>query len=105
MYESTAILRGDPVAHYDEYGNELLTYETTAVYVKPRSVYASEYYAAAQLGLHPSIVLTIGNRADYADQKQIEYAGKVYEVIRADWKSGRESIDLTLAERIGNHGS
>lgn len=99
MYEATAKLRGEPIASYDEYGNEILTYETAEVYVKPRSVYTSEFYQAAQLGLKPSIVLELGNRIDYADQKQVEYGGKVYEVIRADWRNGREGVSLTLAER------
>lgn len=99
MYEGTAILRGEPIAQYDEYGNELLTYETAEVFVKPRSVYATEFYQAAQLGIRPTIVLELTNRADYADQKQIEYGGKVYEVIRADWKNGGEGVALTLAER------
>lgn len=100
MYEGAAILRGDPVATYDEYGNERLTHDETVVYVKPRSVYASEFYAAAQLGIRPSLVLELGNRADYDGQKQLEYNGTVYEVVRADWKNGREGISLTLAERI-----
>lgn len=102
MYEGTAILKGEPRATYDEYGNEIIVYDEQSVYVKPRSVYASEFYAAAQIGLHPSIVLEMGNRADYNGQKMIEYEGKVYDVVRADWKNGREGISLTLAERIGN---
>lgn len=104
MYESTATLLGDPESTYDEYGNESITYEETDVFVKPRSVYASEFYAAAQLGIQPSVVLILSNRADYSGQKLVEYEGKVYEVIRADWTNGRDAISLTLAERIGTHG-
>lgn len=102
MYEGTAILKGEPRTSFDEYGNEIVTYDEQSVYVKPRSVYASEFYAAAQIGLHPSIVLEMGNRIDYNGQKMVEYEGKVYDVVRADWKNGREGISLTLAERIGN---
>lgn len=100
MYEGTAILKGDPVATFDEYGNEILDRLNTTVFVKPRSVYASEFYSAAQLGLHPSIVLKIGNKADYTGQKIVEYEGKDYDVIRTDWRNGADSIELTLAERI-----
>lgn len=102
MYEGTAILKGEPRTSFDEYGNEIVTYDEQSVYVKPRSVYASEFYAAAQIGLHPSIVLEMGNRIDYNGQKMVEYEGKAYDVVRADWKNGREGISLTLAERIGN---
>lgn len=102
MYEGTAILKGEPRTTFDEYGNEIVTYDEQSVYVKPRSVYASEFYAAAQIGLHPSIVLEMGNRADYRGEKLCDYEGKTYEVVRADWKNGREGISLTLAERTGN---
>lgn len=104
MYEGAAVLYGDPIATKDEYLNEIIDYEKTTVYVKPRSVYASEFYAAAQLGIHPSIVLELGNRADYDGQKVIEYEGVKYDVIRADWRNGSEGISLTLAERIGKNG-
>lgn len=104
MYEDVATLLGDPIVSYDEYGNETLDYDKRTVYVKPRSVYASEFYSAAQLGITPSIVLTISNRADYGGQKLVKYKDVVYEVIRADWSNGRDAISLTLAERIGSHG-
>lgn len=103
MYEGIAILKGDPVACYDEYGNETIKHSETTVFVKPRSVYASEFYAAAQIGITPSIVLVIANRADYDGQKLVEYNGVNYEVVRADWVNGRDSISLTLAERIADN--
>lgn len=101
MYEGIAQLLSEPLATYDADGNEHIDYTRQTVYVTPRSVYASEFYSAAQLGIHPSIVLTIANRADYGDQKMIEYEGKVYDVVRADWTNGGDSISLTLEERIG----
>lgn len=103
MYESTAILKSEPAATYDEYGNEVLTYSETEVFVKPRSVYASEFYSAAHLGITPAIVLVLSNRADYDGQKMVEYDGKLYDVVRADWANGSEAVSLTLAERIGNN--
>ena len=103
MYEGIAILKGEPIASYDEYGNEKTDHNKTTVFVKPRSVYASEFYNAAQIGITPSIVLTIANRADYNGQKIVEYEGKDYEVVRADWVNGRDSISLTLAERIADN--
>lgn len=103
MYEGIAILKSDPVASYDEYGNEVLTYTEKEVYVKPRSVYASEFYSAATLGITPSIVLVLSNRSEYDNQKLIDYEGKTYEVVRADWANKSESVALTLAERIGDN--
>ena len=81
MYEGIAQLLSEPLATYDADGNEHIDYTRQTVYVTPRSVYASEFYSAAQLGIHPSIVLTIANRADYGDQKMIEYEGKEYLVL------------------------
>ena len=101
MWEDIAILKGDPTASYDEYGNEELTYSETTVFVRSRSVYQQEFYNAAQLGIRPSIVLILSNRADYNGEKLIEYQGVLYDVIRADWRNGRDALELTLAERVG----
>lgn len=102
MYESTAILKGKPVSTYDQYGNESFSYTDVVVYVRSRSVYASEYYNAAQVGLHPTIVLELTNREDYHGEKLVKYEGVLYDVVRADWSNGRDRLSLTLAERIGN---
>lgn len=102
MYENIAILKRNPVATYDQYGNEKLTYTEVTVFVKSRSVYSAEFYNAEQVGIHPTIVLDIANRADYHGEKLVEYEGVTYDVIRADWRNGRDKVSLTLAERIGN---
>lgn len=104
MYEDLAILKSNPTATYDDYGNEVTTYFERTVFVKTRSVYQSEFYNAAHLGIQPSIVLTISNRADYHGEKLVEFHGRDFDVIRADWSNGRDAISLTLAERIGNDG-
>lgn len=69
MWEDVATLKGEPVATYDEYGNERLTYTDTTVYVQSRSVYQQEFYNAAQLGLRPSLVLILSNRMDYSGKR------------------------------------
>ena len=102
MWEDVAVLKGNPTATYDEYGNEQLSYTETTVYVQSRSVYQQEFYNAAQLGIRPSIVLILSNRLDYNGEKLVEFRGVTYDVIRADWKNGKDSLNLTLAERIGN---
>ena len=100
MWEDVATLKGEPVATYDEYGNEILTYTDTTVYVQSRSVYQQEFYNAAQFGLRPSLVLILSNRMDYSGQKIVEYQNTLYDVIRADRKNGHDSLSLTLAERL-----
>lgn len=102
MYDSIATLKGSPTASYDGYGNEVLTYEERPVYVLPRGVYHSEFYSAAQVGLHPSITFEISNKADYNGEKLITWEGKDYEVIRADWTAQRDTIALICEERVAN---
>lgn len=102
MYDSVATLKGNPTTTFDEYGNELVSYTDNTVYVMPRSVYQSEFYNAAQNNMHPSISFVIANRADYNDETLIEWNGKLYNIIRADWSAQRDSIVLVCEERIGN---
>lgn len=104
MYDSIAILKSNPQTSFDEYGNEMITYTDQQVYVMPRSVYQSEFYNAGQLGLQPSITLTLTNRADYNGEKLLEFEGKLYNVIRPDWTAQRDSISLVCEERIGEDG-
>lgn len=102
MYDNVATLKSVSRTEYDEHGNELLTYSDRLVYVLPRSVYNSEFYNAAQVGLHPSLVLTMNNRADYQGEKLVEFEGQLYDVIRTDWTAQRDGIALTLQRRVGN---
>jgi hypothetical protein len=68
----------------------------------PRSVYNSEFYNAAQAGLHPSITLFLTNKMDYEGETLVEYEGKLYDVIRTDWNAQRDGISLILQETIKN---
>lgn len=102
MYDSVAILKGSPVKSSDEWGNEVITYTDKTVFVQPRGVYSSEFYNAAQAGLHPSVTFVIANKADYAGEKLIEWDGKPYNVIRVDWNAQRDSISLICEERVHN---
>lgn len=103
MYDSIATLKGEPTSTYDEYGNEVITYKDTQVYVMPKGVYQAEYYNAGQLGLHPSITFVLANKADYNGEKLIEWNGVYYDVIRTDWTAQRDSISLICEERIGKY--
>jgi len=102
MYDSIAILKAYGEPEYDGYGNEFIPEISTTVFVQPRSVYQSEFYNAAQLGLKPSITLYLSNRADYEGQKVLSFEGKDYNVIRADWNAQRDGISLVCEERVNN---
>lgn len=102
MYDSVAVLRGTPQVQYDDYGNEVVTYTDRTVFVQPRSVYRSEFYEAAQTGLHPSITFELTNRADYNGERLIEWNGTLYNVIRTNWFAQRDAITLVCEERVQN---
>lgn len=102
MYDSVATLKGVPVSTYDEYGNEVTTYTDKTVYVQPRGVFHSEFYDAAQAGLHPSVTFVLTNKADYNGEKLIEWDGQLYNVIRVDWTAQRDGISLICEERVAN---
>lgn len=102
MYDSIATLKSVSTSSYESYGNETIVYSNKDVYVQPRSVYQSEFYNASQTGLHPSITFTLTNRADYDGERLIEWNGKLYNVIRADWSAQRDAINLICEERVEN---
>lgn len=102
MYDDVATLISYGASTFDEYGNESIVTDKRDVFVRPRGVYQSEYYNAAQLGMKPSITLEIANREDYQEEKVLEYQGRVYTVIRVDWTAQRDRISLVCEERTNN---
>lgn len=100
MYDSIATLYKDGTKTYDTYGNETITRTERDVFVYARGVYNSEFYNAAQAGLHPSITLVLANKADYEGETLVGFEGKMYDVIRTDWTAQRDSMSLVLQERI-----
>ena len=102
MYDDVATLISYGESTFDDYGNESIETKKTDVFVQPRGVYQSEFYNAAQLGLKPSITLVISNRADYNDEKVVEFHSKFYTVIRVDWNAQRDSVALICEEKTNN---
>lgn len=102
MYDSIATLKGEPMVTYDEYGNDVITYSDSEVFVMPQGVYRAEYYNAAQTGIHPSITFKLADREDYNGEKLIEWNSVLYNVIRTDWTAQRDSITLICEERVHN---
>lgn len=104
MYDGIAILKSYGTPTFDSYGNAVPVVEEREVFVQPRTVYASEFYNAAQVGLKPSLTLYMTNRADYNGEKVLTYEGRDYTVIRVDWKAQRDGISLICEERVENGG-
>lgn len=102
MYDSIATLKAYGTPTFDQYGNEIQTITETEVFVQPRGVYQSEFYNAAQAGLHPSVTLYMTNREDYHGEKVLDFEGKSYNVIRVDWTAQRDGISLICEERVHN---
>lgn len=102
MYDDVATLIKYGASTFDEYGNESIVTEKRDIFVQPRGVYQSEFYNAAQNGLKPSVTLEIANKADYDDEKVVEYRNRIYTVIRVDWSAQRDNIALVLEERTNN---
>lgn len=103
MYDSIATLKSNKTITFDSYGNEVITYTDRDVFVQPRSVYNSEFYNAAQAGLHPSITFRLANKADYQGETLIEWDGRMFYVVRTDWTAQRDTIDLICEERINGN--
>lgn len=102
MYDDIATLISYTTTGRDSMGNPVKTPVRTDVFVQPRGIYASEFYNAAQLGLRPSLSLSMTNKADYAGQKVVEYHGLEYSVLRTDWNAQRDGITLICEERLKN---
>lgn len=105
MYDNVATLISYGESSFDAYGNEIIEITEQNVFVQPRSVSQSEYYRAAQVGLQPSLTLFISNRYDYAEQKIVRYEGKIYDVVRVDWRGQRDGISLICEEKVNEHNN
>lgn len=75
---------------------------TTArqVFCRTRSVSRSEFYAAGQQGLHPSLVVDVF-RGDYQGERIAVFHSKEYAIYRTYLKLDEDSIELYLEEKAG----
>ena len=102
MYDTVITLKKQKAKTYDTEGNEIITYQETDVFAQPRGVYQSEFYNAAQAGLHPSVTFRLTYKGDYHGERVVIWEGTEYTVIRADWTAQRDYIDLICEERVRN---
>lgn len=93
----------------DEYGNQIPTKQSREVFCKVQTVTRSEFYAAAQVELHPEYIFALSNYADYLGEKEIEYEDwtgetKTYDVIRVYRADGSDRLEITAQERVSHYG-
>lgn len=87
----------------DEYGNVIINDVAREVFCEARSVYSSDYYAAAAVGLKPSVVLVLADYADYNGETRVRFRGTEYAIIRT-FINANNGIELTCEKRGGNSG-
>ena len=66
----------------DEYGINKRTVNEREVFAQLRSIGQSEFYQAQADGLKPTLKFVLADYLDYDDEKEIEYDGKTYSVLR-----------------------
>ncbi len=71
----------------DDIGDTILTATEREVFVNKKSIRQSEYYQALSVGLKPELMLEVRS-IDYADEKDIEYNNKNYNITRVYTKNG-----------------
>lgn len=96
--DSTATLIKAGARTYDEALNEKIELIKREVFVQARSVYRSEFYNAAQVGLKPTINLFISHRIDYDGEMDVVFEDKPYSVIRVDWDG--DGVNLVCEEKV-----
>ena len=80
---------------YDDVGNTVETLTKKQVYVKPKSIKATEFYQAAEVGMKPDFTLVLADYYDYNGEKLVEYNGEMYDVLRTYRKDNRLEIVVT----------
>ena len=84
----------------DEVKNMISVEANTNVFCNIKSVRASEFYNAANVGLKPELVFVI-HPYEYSGEKKVKFNGKEYRVIRT-YQVNSEEIELTCERVLGN---
>lgn len=67
------------------------------VFCAEKSVSNAEFYRALSNGLHPRLILTLADPAEYQDEKICIYGIKRYRVVRS-YITAANAVELTLEE-------
>lgn len=107
--DDVIILVKTPTYTRDEEGNMIPSTEERQVLCKNESVSRSEFYQAAQLGMHPDYIFVLSHYMDYEGEKFIKYRDwanvdhDLY-VSRTYRRPGTTELEIVAEERTG-HGS
>lgn len=84
----------------DEYGNPKKTVKKTTILCNKESVYSSEFYSAANVGLKPQMLLTI-HVIEYDNEVELIYQDKLYSILRT-YRKG-ELLELVVGDKLGRN--
>lgn len=66
----------------DEYGITRRIETATEIFARVASIGTNEFYQAAASGLKPTIKFIVPDYLEYSGEKEVEYEGKRYNVLR-----------------------
>lgn len=95
----------------DEEGNMRPMTQKRQVLCRNESVSRSEFYQAAQVGMHPEYIFVLSHYMDYEGEKFIEYTDwtntkKALYVSRTYRRPGTTELEIIAEERTGKaHGN
>lgn len=108
--DDVIILVKTPTYTRDEEGNMIPTTAERQVLCRNESVSRSEYYQAAQVGMHPEYIFVLSHYMDYEGEKFIKYTDwanndhDLY-VSRTYRRPGTTELEIIAEERSGKaHG-
>jgi len=84
----------------DEWGNIVPNETRTSVLCRLQSVGRQEFYAAAASGMQPELVFIV-HAYEYNNERQVEYEGVKYDVIRT-YRASYEEMELVCGRVIGS---
>ena len=90
----------------DAAGNRIPSIKEREVLCQTSSAGRSEFYQAAQAGMHPEYIFTLSNFKDYRGEKLIRYTDwmgvtRVLHITRAYKIPDSDAIELTCEDRAG----
>lgn len=99
MYNNELTLLGLEVIR-DEIGQEIEVPTETKVLCKVKSIGRTEFYAAAQTGLKPSVIFIV-HGYEYNGEEKVRYKGDDYKVLRS-YSTTFEEVELTCEKVIAD---
>src|SRR5690625_5381577 len=86
----------------NDMGDVIDIQERTTVLCEVESITRNEFYHAAKIDMQPEIMFVI-NRYDYSGESEVEYEGKLYDVIRSykpNHRNNPQPMDIDRLELV-----